>query len=160
MDDPPTLDHLDRKILAELVTNARLPVTELARRVGLSKTPVAARIRALEQAGVITGYRAILSPDKLGLSHVTFVQIRLTETSERALLAFNAAVSRLPQVASCHMIAGGFDYLLKIRSQDIAAYRKFLGDTLSSLPHVASTATFVAMETVIDNTPDPVQTQP
>lgn len=144
------LDSIDRKILSELVSNARIPITELARKVGLSKTPVAARVKQLEDQGLITGYRAMLSPIKLGLTHVTFVEVRLTDTRQAALERFNQAVRQIPEVEECYMIAGGFDYLLKVRSRDIADYRRILGESLSALPHVSATATYVAMEAVLD----------
>lgn len=144
------LDVVDRKILRELVADARLPIAELARRVGLSKTPVAARIRALERAGVISGYRAMVSPEKLGLPHVTFVEVRLSDTREAALKAFNEAVRAVPEVEECYMIAAGFDYLLKVRSRDISDYRRVMGAVLSALPHVSSTSSYVAMEAVLE----------
>ena len=144
------LDAYDRRILAALTVDGRMPVAEIARRVGLSKTPVAARIREMEAAGLITGYRAVLSPAKLGLAHVTFVEVRLSDTREAALTAFNDAVRAVPEIEECHMIAGGFDYLLKVRSEDIAAYRRVMGEVISQLPHVTSTSSHVAMETVVE----------
>ncbi len=146
----PTLDATDRKILSELVANARLPITELARRVGLSKTPVAARIKAMEEMGLITGYRAILSPLKLGMTHVPYLEVRLSDTRERALAAFNAAVRAIEEVEECYMIAGGFDYLLKVRSRDMADYRRIMGEKISALPHVHATSSYVAMEAVVE----------
>lgn len=151
MDDTAqVLDQIDRRILAALMTDARQPVAEIARQVGLSKTPVAARIRRLEEIGLITGYRAILSPIKLGLAHVAFVEVRLSDTREAALSRFNAAVRAIPEIEECHMIAGGFDYLLKVRSHDIADYRKIMGEKISALPFVAATSTYVAMEAVVE----------
>lgn len=144
------LDALDEAIIRELSAEARLTMTELARRVGLSKTPVLARVRRLEDSGLIKGYHATLSWPKLGLGCVTFVQVRLTDTREKALRAFNAAVALLPEVEECHMIASGFDYLLKIRTADVASYREVMGEKLSELPHVASTSSFVALEVVKD----------
>lgn len=144
------LDPIDRKILDELTADARITIAELARRVSLSKTPVAARIRHLEEIGLITGYRAVLSPLRLGLSHVTFVEVRLSDTRERALQAFNEAVRKIPEVEECHMIAGGFDYLLKVRSRTIEDYRRIMAESLSSLPNVHSTSTYVAMEAVVE----------
>ncbi|WP_371928379.1 Lrp/AsnC family transcriptional regulator [Oceanicola sp. 502str15] len=142
------LDALDESIIQHLSRDARLSMTELARRVGLSKTPVLARVRRLEEAGLITGYHATLSWPKLGLGCVTFVQVRLTDTREKALKAFNAAVVGLPEVEECHMIASGFDYLLKVRTRDVASYREVMGEKLSELPHVASTSSYVALEVV------------
>lgn len=144
------LDATDRKILHALVENARISVTDLARRVGLSKTPVAARIRAMEDIGLITGYRATLSPLKLGLSHVTYVEVKLSDTRQKALEQFNAAVRAIAEVEECYMIAGGFDYLLKVRSRDMAGYRRLMGERLSTLPHVAATSSYVAMEAVVE----------
>jgi transcriptional regulator, AsnC family len=144
------LDAIDRRILAALVRDARQPVAEIARQVGLSKTPVAQRIRRLEEGGFITGYRAELSPARLGLTHVAFVEVRLSDTRESALRKFNAAVRAIPEIEECHMIAGGFDYLLKVRSHDIADYRRVMGERISALPYVNATSTYVAMETVFE----------
>ncbi|QHQ34320.1 Lrp/AsnC family transcriptional regulator [Algicella marina] len=151
MEEKLNLDPIDRKILRELSLNARVSTTELARRVGLSKTPVAARIRMMEESGLITGFRVMLSPLQLGLTHVTYVEVRLTETREKALAAFNLAVRGIPEVEECYMIAGGFDYLMKIRSRDIQDYRRVMGEQISSLPYVASTSSYVAMEAVVEN---------
>ncbi|HDR29236.1 Lrp/AsnC family transcriptional regulator, partial [Rhodovulum sp.] len=128
----------------------RIPVAELARRIGLSKTPTLARMRRLEKAGIITGYRAMLNPIRLGLAHVAFVQVRLSDTREAALRAFNAAARAIPEIEECHMIAGGFDYLLKVRTADMARYHEVMADRLSGLPHVANTSTHMAMEAVKD----------
>ncbi|TJZ91943.1 Lrp/AsnC family transcriptional regulator [Paracoccus gahaiensis] len=144
------LDPINRRILAELLANARIPVTELARKVGLSKTPVALRIRQLEEAGLITGYRAILSPVRLGLTHVTYVEVRVTDTRQKALEAFNTAIRAVPEVEECYMIAGGFDYLLKVRSRDMADYRRIMAERISVLPHVHATSSHVAMEAVVE----------
>lgn len=144
------LDAADRRILAELATNARIPMTELARRVGLSKTPVALRIRQMEEMGLITGYRAILSPVRLGLTHVTYVEVRLSDTRQKALEQFNAAIRAIPQVEECYMIAGGFDYLIKIRARDMADYRQIMGERISTLPHLAATTSYVSMEAVVE----------
>ena len=142
------LDRYDRKILALLSRDGRLAITDLARAVGLSKSPCQVRVRRLIDDGVIQGFRAILDPAQLGLDHVAFVEVKLSDTTEPALKAFNAAVAETPVIEQCHMIAGAFDYLLKIRTSDIKAYRQVLGETLSSLPYVASTSTHVSMEAV------------
>ncbi|RMH48292.1 MAG: AsnC family transcriptional regulator [Alphaproteobacteria bacterium] len=147
------LDGYDRAILRLLSGNGRMPVAEIARRVGLSKTPVQARIRRLEREGVIAGYRAFLDPIRLGLAHVAFVEVRLVDTRESALAAFNAAVREIPEIEECHMIAGGFDYLLKVRTGDIHAYRRVMAEQISRLPHVGQTSTYVAMEAVKDEVP-------
>lgn len=144
------MDEFDRKMIAILRDDGRITVTELARRVGLSKTPCQARLRRLIDQGVIRGFAAIFDPAKLGLDHVAFTEVKLSDTREHALEEFNAAVRRIPEVEECHMIASSFDYLLKVRTADIRRYRIVLGEKISSLPHVASTSTFVAMETVKD----------
>lgn len=144
------MDAFDRKIVAVLAEEARISVTDLAQRVGLSKTPCQVRMRRLIDTGVITGFHAALDPAKMGLDHVAFTEVKLSDTREGALGEFNAAVRRIPEVEECHMIASSFDYLLKVRTADIRRYRFVLGEKISSLPHVASTSTFVAMETVKD----------
>ncbi len=144
------IDQFDEKILRELSVNGRITVTELAGKVGLSKTPCLARMRRLERQGYIRGYRAVIDPAKVGLGHIAFVEVKLSDTTVKALDAFNAAVRRLPEVEQCHMIASRFDYLLKVRTGDIAAYRQVLGEKISALPHVAQTSTYVAMEAVKD----------
>ncbi len=142
------LDSFDTAILRVLATEGRISATELSRRIGLSKSPTQARMKRLEDAGVITGYAAILNPIRMGLAHVAFVEVRLSDTREAALQAFNRAVLAIPEVEQCHMIASRFDYLLKVRTADIQDYRRVLGEKLSALPHVASTSTYVAMESV------------
>ncbi|QZH74130.1 MAG: Lrp/AsnC ligand binding domain-containing protein [Erythrobacter sp.] len=142
------LDSFDRKILAALREDGRMTMTNLASRVGLSKTPCQLRVKRMLVAGVITGFRAMVDPQKLGLNHVAFTEVKLSDTREAALAQFNAAVRRIPEVEECHMIASSFDYLLKVRTADIRKYREVLGERISELPFVASTSTFVAMETV------------
>lgn len=144
------LDAQDHKILAELTRNARLPIAELARRVGLSKTPVAQRVRHLEQIGLITGYRAVLSPLKLGLTHVTYVEVSMSDTREAALQQFNTAVRAILEIEECYMIAGGFDYLVKVRSRDIADFRRIMAEKISTLPHISNTSSYVSMEAVVE----------
>ena len=136
--------------MAELAVNRRLPIIELARRIGLSKSPTQARLRRLEAQGYILGYRALLDPEKLQREHVAFVEVRLTDTRETALSAFNKAVMGVPEIETCHLIAGQFDYLLKIRCRDMRAYRDILAEVVSTLPYVASTSTHVSMQAVKD----------
>jgi len=142
------LDRFDRAILSELSSDGRISVTDLARRIGLSKSPTQARLRRLEDSGVITGYRALFDPIRLGLDHVAFVEVRLTDTREAALAAFNAAVRAIPEIEQVHLIAGNFDYLMKIRTRDMRDYRIMLAEKISTLPHVAGTSTYVAMQAV------------
>lgn len=125
-----------------------MSVTELARRVGLSKSPVQARLKRLEETGVIRGYRALVDQVRLGRDHVAFVEVRLDDTRERALSSFNAAVLKVPEIEQCYMMASSYDYLLKVRTESISAYRHVLAERISTLPHVASTSTHVAMQAV------------
>lgn len=143
-----SLDGFDRAILSVLAEEGRISITDLARRIGLSKSPTQARLRRMEQDGVIIGYRALLDPIRLGLDHVAFVEVRLTDTRETALDAFNKAIAKVPEIEQAHLIAGNFDYLLKVRTRNMTQYRKFLGETISTLPYVANTSTYVAMQAV------------
>lgn len=145
------LDEFDRKILTILGRDGRITYTDLAQRVGLSKTPCQQRVKRLVDSGLITGFRAIVDPAKVGLDHVAFTEVKLSDTREEALRRFNTAVRQIPEVEECHMIASSFDYLLKVRTPDIRRYRIVLGEKISSLPHVASTSTFVAMETILES---------
>jgi len=147
------MDEYDRKILSVLSIEGRISMTALGERVGLSKTPVTARVKRLEEDGVITGYRATLSASTLGVEHIAFLEVKLSDTREKALDAFNQAVRAIPEVEACHMIAGGFDYLIKVRTSDIFAYRQVLGEQLSRLPNVASTSTYISMQSVVDTAP-------
>lgn len=142
------MDAFDRKILSILRQDGRITFTELAQQVGLSKTPCQQRVKRLQQSGVIIGFRAIVDPAKVGLDHVAFTEVKLSDTREAALEQFNAAVRGIHEVEECHLIASSFDYLLKVRTSDIRRYRIILGEKISSLPFVASTSTFVAMETI------------
>ena len=151
-DDPPAiLDRFDRAILSALAADGRLSIADLARRIGLSKSPTQTRLRRLEADGVIRGYRALIDPIRLGRDHVAFVEVRMQNTSEAALAAFNAAVARVPEIEQAHMIAGSFDYLLKVRTGSMADYRVVLAERISALPHVAGTSTYVAMQAVKDD---------
>lgn len=144
------LDQFDRRILSALAEDGRMSITDLAKRVGLSNTPCQLRLKRLLAEGYIEGFKAVLNPVKMGLDHVAFAEVKLTNTHEDALRAFNEAVKKIPEVEECHMIAGRFDYLLKIRTRDIRRYRHVLGERISELPFVASTSTNVTMETVVD----------
>lgn len=144
------LDQFDRSIISILKTEGRITLTELASRVGLTKTPCAARVKRLETEGYILGYRAIVDSEKLGLGHIAFVEMKLTDTKLSALEAFSEAAREIPEIEQMHLIAGPFDYLIKVRTADINAFRLVLGEKLSALPFVAHSSTFVAMSTVVD----------
>lgn len=144
------LDKTNQKILATLLTDGRISMSALAAKVGLSKTPVTQRVKHMEDTGLITGYRASVSRVKLGLTHVTFVEVKLTDTRQISLDRFNKAVRAIPEIEECYLIAGGFDYLLKVRSRDIVHFRQVLAESISALPCLTATSSFVAMEAVIE----------
>lgn len=148
-----SIDLIDRRIIAALRRDGRLSVAELARVVGLSKTPCQIRLKRLIDSGVIRGFRAVIDPARLGLDHIAFTEVKLSDTREAALKAFEQAVLGIAEIEECHMIASRFDYLLKVRTADIRRYRIVLGEKISALPHVANTSTFVAMETIKENAP-------
>lgn len=141
-------DRFDRLILDILSTDGRISITELAGKIGLSKSPTQARLKKLEKTGVITGYRAQIDPIRMGRDHVAFVEVKLSDTREAALKAFNEGVAAIPEVEECYMLAAHFDYLLKVRTQDMRDYRRVLGEKISSLPNVAQSSTHVAMQAV------------
>jgi Lrp/AsnC family leucine-responsive transcriptional regulator len=145
------LDAIDRRILAELQADGRLSNVALAKAVGLSATPCAERVRALEGAGIIKGYATDLDAAQLGLGLTVFIEVAIDRTSQDAFDAFRDAVLAVPQVQECHMVAGGADYLLKVRVQDMAAYRTFLSDALANVPGIRSTHTYPVMESVKDS---------
>ena len=142
------MDRIDRKLLDLVAADGRMTLARMAQAVGLSKSPCQTRLRRLEAEGYILGYHAQLNFEKLGEAHIAFVQVSLSDTRAAALEDFNTAVGTLSAVEACHMIAGGFDYLLKVRTKDISAYREVLAERISALPHVASTSTFVSMQSV------------
>lgn len=150
------LDRIDRAILRELQDNARLPIVELAKRVNLTKTPCSERVRKLEQSEIIRRYRAELNPAALEAEHVVMVQVVLSGTTDDDLNEFNQAVLRIPEIQSCHMIAGDFDYLLKVRTRNIEQYRRLHAEDISALPHVRQTHSYVVMESVKDVATIPV----
>ena len=145
------LDAVDLRILAHLQAEGRLSNVALAKAVGLSPTPCAERVRALEAAGVIKGYATDLDAAQLGLGLTVFIEVAIDRTSQDAFDAFRDAVLSIAQVQECHMVAGGFDYLLKVRVQDMAAYRTFLSEALASVPGIRSTHTYPVMESVKDS---------
>jgi Lrp/AsnC family transcriptional regulator, leucine-responsive regulatory protein len=142
------LDRIDRKILQVLQADGRLTNLKLAEAVALSPTAVLARVQRLTREGYIVGYEARLDPLKLGLGMLVFVEVLLDRTTPNVFDAFKAAVQVHPQILECHMVAGGFDYLLKTRMADMQAYRDFAGTALWQLPGVRETRTYAVMEEV------------
>lgn len=145
------LDQIDLGILAALQADGRITNVALARQVGLSATPCLERVKSLEAEGLITGYVARLSASALGLGLTVFVQIAIERTSQRVFEAFREAVQGIPEIEECHMVAGGYDYLLKVRVPDMAAYRNFLGAVLSGIPGIRETHSYPVMEEVKDS---------
>jgi Lrp/AsnC family leucine-responsive transcriptional regulator len=144
------LDNIDRRILRTLQEDGRISYVNLADRVGLSTSPCLERVRRLERDGYIRGYTARLDPTLLGAGLLVFVEISLSYTSGRIFEEFRDAVRRWPQILECHLVAGEYDYLLKVRISDMGAYRQLLGDILQQLPGVSDSRTLVAMETVVE----------
>ena len=145
---PENLDFIDLQLLATLQNEGRIPVVDLARKVNLSATPCTLRMRRLEQEGVILGYHARINPGALNQALMVFVTVSLKATDEASLKAFNAAVKPVKQILECHMLGGGFDYLLKIRVRDMPEYREILGSIIGALPMIENTHSYFVMEQV------------
>jgi Lrp/AsnC family leucine-responsive transcriptional regulator len=150
------LDRTDRKIMQLLQQDGRISNVELAKKVALSPTPCLERVRRLERDGFITGYVALADPEKLNANTLAFIQVSLTNTSTTNLRDFNDRMRTMPKVEACHMVAGGFDYLLKIRCSDMQDYQRFLGEQLATIPLVAQTHTYVVIEEVKSETAIPL----
>ena len=142
------IDRIDLKILRVLQGNGRMSNIELSRLVNLSPAPCLARVRRLEKTGYINGYKAELNPELLGLSLLAYVEVTLDRTTPDVFERFKQAVRDVPEIEECHMVAGGFDYLIKVRSQDMDAYRRILGEKIATIPGVLQTHTYVVMEQV------------
>ncbi|MBA6288891.1 leucine-responsive transcriptional regulator Lrp [Colwellia sp. MB3u-4] len=142
------IDRIDKNILIELQKNGRLSNIELSKRVGLSATPCLERVKRLENDRFILGYQAMLNPQKLDAALLVIVEITLTKTSPDVFDDFSKAVHELEVIQECHLVSGDFDFLLKTRVADIAAYRELLGNTLLRLPAVSESRTYVVMEEV------------
>lgn len=141
-------DRIDRRLLALLQEEGRMTTVELAERIGLSPTAASERIKRLQRDGVILGYTARLSPEALGRGFLAFIEVTLDKTTPDVFERFSTAVGLVPDIIECHMVAGGFDYLVKVRVADMAAYRRLLGDVVLTLPGVHETRTYAVMEEV------------
>jgi Lrp/AsnC family transcriptional regulator, leucine-responsive regulatory protein len=148
----PELDRIDLKILQQLQLDGRISNLKLAESVALSPTAVLARVQRLTRDGYILGYEARLNPHKLGRGMLVFVEVLLDRTTPNVFDAFKAAVQVRSEIMECHMVAGGFDYLLKTRMADMDAYRNFAGTVLWQLPGVRETRTYAVMEEVVNST--------
>lgn len=150
------LDPVDRRLLKALQEDGRISNAELARRCNLSPAACFERVRRLRERGVITGYAALIDPAKVGRGLMIFVEVLLDRTTGDMFEAFAETVRRQPEVLECHMVAGGFDYLIKARVGDMDAYRAFLGDVLTRMPGVRETRTYAVLEEVKSTTALPL----
>jgi Lrp/AsnC family leucine-responsive transcriptional regulator len=147
-----TIDKIDARILRALQADGRISNLKLAEAVHLSPTAVLERVKRLTRDGFILGYEARLNPSKLGAGLMVFIEVLLDRTVHDVMDAFKAAVQVRPEILECHLVAGGFDYLLKTRVADMAAYREFVGSVIWSLPGVRETRTYAVMEEVKNTT--------
>ena len=142
------LDDTDRRLLRTLQADGRISNQDLAQACNLSPSACSDRVRRLREQGYIRGFSAVLDPDKVGRALLIFVEVVLDRTTSDVFDAFAAAARRAPDVLECHMVAGGFDYLIKARVRDMAAYRAFLGDVLVKMPGVRETRTYEVLEEI------------
>jgi Lrp/AsnC family leucine-responsive transcriptional regulator len=142
------LDRIDRKILEILQRQGRIPMTELAQQIGLSTSPCTERVRRMEREGVITGYHARIDPQAIGKTLLVFVEITLSSKSADVFDKVRTELLHVPEVMECHLVSGGFDYLVKARLRAMSDYRRLLGDLLKKLPVTAESNSYVVMEEV------------
>ena len=154
------LSMMDKKILRQLQKKGRITYAELANRVGLSTSPCLERVKRMEREGVISGYTALMNPRYLNAGLVVFVQIRLARTAQDIFEDFKSAAAALEEVQECYLVSGNFDYLIKARVEDMDAYRKFLGETLLTLPGVLESTSYVVMELVKETMNVPISLCP
>jgi Lrp/AsnC family transcriptional regulator, leucine-responsive regulatory protein len=150
------LDETDRRLLRALQADGRISNLELAQRCNISPSACSDRVRRLREQGFITGYTAVLDATKVGRGLLIFVEVLLEKTTGDIFESFAAAARQAPEVLECHMVAGGFDYLIKARVQDMAAYRSFLGDILVNMPGVRETRTYAVLEEIKSTTQLPI----
>ena len=146
------LDEGDRRILRILQQDGRITNQELAARCAMSPSACLERMRRLRERGYVRGYAALLDADKLGQGFLVFVEVMLERTTGDVFRKFSECVADRPEILECHMVAGGFDYLLKLRTRDMAEYRRFLVEVLAELPGVRETRTYTVMEEVKSST--------
>lgn len=139
------IDQIDEHILRELSRDGRLPNIQLADRVGLSPSACLRRVQELERQGIITGYRATLDRTKLGTGFTAYISVGLNDHTKASQEAFERAITRSPEVRECHNITGSVEYLLRIETSDLAAYKHFHTDILGALPQVNALTTYVVM---------------
>ena len=146
------LDRIDRRILMVLQKHGRIANVELARRVNLTPTPCLERVKRLEKEGFITDYVALIDPARANAALCAYIEVQLTHSTTAAFKRFNQHMLDLPEVLECQMVAGGFDYLIKIRVADMHHYQRFLGEKLASIEGISQTHTYVVIQDVKSNT--------
>lgn len=144
------LDRINERILHELSQDGRVSNAELANRVGLSPSACLRRVQELENSGRIAGYRAVLNKEKLGIGCVAYVMVGLSDHTKDSQLAFEAAMEITPQVTECHNITGAFEYLIRVETKDLNAYKNFHTEVLGTLAQVTSITTYVVMDSTKD----------
>ena len=142
------LDRTDRKILDILQRQGRISMTDLAEQIGLSTSPCSERVRRMEREGVITGYYARVDPKAIGKTLLVFIEIKLSSKSGDVFDEVRQELLHIPEVMECHLVSGGFDYLVKARLRAMSDYRDLLGDILKKLPVTAESQSYVVMEEV------------
>ena len=150
------LDRTDARILRALQDDGRISNLKLAEAVHLSPTAVVERVKRLTRDGFILGYEARLNPDKLAAGMLVFIEVVLDRTTPDVFRAFQAAVQAKPEILECHMVAGGFDYLIKTRVADMNAYRELVASVVWTLPGIRETHTYPVMEEVKNTTRLPI----
>jgi len=147
------IDRIDRKILDALQREGRLPMTELAQRIGLTTSPCTERVKRLEREGVIEGYHARVNPEALGRTLLVYVELTLSSKSTQIFDPVRQALLLEPRVLECHLISGSFDYLVKVRLTAMREYRELLGHILRQIPVPAQSNSYVVMEEIKENGP-------
>ena len=142
------LDRIDLNILRILQGQGRISNVELSQLVSLSPAPCLSRVKKLEQQGLIRAYRAELDAQALGLSLLAYVEVTLHRTTADVFDKFKDVVQTIDEIEECHMVAGGFDYLIKVRCRDMDDYRRVLGEKIASIKDISQTHTYVVMEQV------------
>ncbi len=143
-------DHLNRRILQELTRDGRISNLDLAERVGLSPSACLRRVQELERAGVIKGYRAVLDPAANGVGFIAYVTVGLSKHTQKDQRAFEAAITRAAEVRECHNVTGTIEYMLRIETRDLAAYKHFHTEVLGAIPQVSTITSYIVMESPKD----------
>jgi len=150
------MDTIDRKILAELQKDGRLSVTDLGQRVGLSLSPCHRRVKALEQAGVISGYRAEIEPSAVGLNFSAIVFVTLKEANAKSVRAFESALHHVPEITRAERLFGDPDHMLHVITSDLAAFQTLYDRSLSTLPGVLRLTSTLVMKSIFEDRPLPL----